>query len=49
MTPGSRRVAGAATISNLAEIFSYDVDFTSDLKEGHSFSVSFSGRCDQIG
>ncbi len=31
----------APLISNLAEIFSYDVDFTSDLKEGDSFSVFF--------
>jgi len=28
-------------ISNLVDIFSYDVDFTSDLKEGDSFSVFF--------
>jgi murein DD-endopeptidase MepM/ murein hydrolase activator NlpD len=31
----------APLISNLADIFSYDVDFTSDLKDGDSFSVLF--------
>jgi murein DD-endopeptidase MepM/ murein hydrolase activator NlpD len=31
----------APLISNLADIFSYDIDFTSDLKEGDSFSVFF--------
>ena len=31
----------APLISNLADIFSYDFDFASDLKEGDSFSVFF--------
>ncbi len=31
----------APLVSNLADIFSYDVDFASDLKEGDSFSVFY--------
>lgn len=31
----------ASLISNLADIFSYDIDFTSDLKDGDSFRVYF--------
>ena len=31
----------APLISNLADIFSYDIDLTSDLKDGDSFSVFF--------
>jgi len=31
----------APLISNLADIFSYDIDFTSDLKDGDSFSAFF--------
>ena len=31
----------APLVSNLVEIFSYDIDFTSDLKNGDSFSVFF--------